>query len=69
MRVQPTQEIKTQQVQKSMQQLSLSQMVSSVGILRYENGDMYEGQLLNGLRSGQGQLIFSNGDKYIGMWK
>jgi hypothetical protein len=41
----------------------------SAGILKYDSGDIYEGQLLNGKRSGEGQMTFSNGDKYIGMWK
>jgi hypothetical protein len=43
--------------------------VGSVGILKYDSGDIYEGQLLNGKRSGQGKMTFNNGDKYIGMWK
>ena len=43
--------------------------VGSVGILKYDSGDIYEGQLLNGKRSGQGKMTFGNGDKYIGMWK
>jgi hypothetical protein len=44
-------------------------MVSSIGILKYDNGDMYEGQLLNGKKSGEGKMTFNNGDIYIGMWK
>lgn len=44
-------------------------MVSSIGVLKYETGEIYEGQLLNGKRSGQGQMIFRNGDTYYGMWK
>jgi hypothetical protein len=43
--------------------------VGSVGFLKYDSGDIYEGQLLNGKRSGQGKMTFHNGDKYIGMWK
>ena len=43
--------------------------VGSLGILKYDSGDMYEGQLLNGKRSGQGKMTYGNGDKYVGMWK
>ena len=43
--------------------------MGSLGILKYDSGDLYEGQLLNGKRSGQGKMTFSNGDKYTGMWK
>ena len=55
--------------EKKPEQLSLSSMVSSVGILRYENGDVFEGQLLNGKRSGEGRIKFASGDQYYGMWK
>jgi hypothetical protein len=48
---------------------SFSQMVASVGILKYDSGNIYEGQLLNGKRSGKGKMTFANGDKYVGMWK
>ena len=44
-------------------------MDCSVGILKYGSGDVYEGQLLNGKRSGQGTMKFINGDIYEGMWK
>jgi len=44
-------------------------MESSVGIIKYDSGDIYEGQLLNGRRSGKGKMTFANGDKYMGMWK
>lgn len=44
-------------------------MVSSFGKLKYKNGNVYEGQLLNGKRSGNGTMTFANGDVYIGMWK
>lgn len=48
---------------------SFGAMVSSVGILKYDSGNIYEGQLLNGQRSGRGKMTFANGDKYMGMWK
>ena len=44
-------------------------MVSTFGKLKYKNGNVYEGQLLNGKRSGNGTMTFSNGDVYVGMWK
>ena len=37
--------------------------------MKYESGNIYEGQLLNGKRSGKGKMTFTNGDKYMGMWK
>mmetsp|Transcript_4967 Transcript_4967/g.8470 ORF Transcript_4967/g.8470 Transcript_4967/m.8470 type:complete len:173 (-) Transcript_4967:84-602(-) len=47
----------------------LGQIVGSVGVLKYDSGEIYEGQLLNGKRSGNGKIMFSNGDSYRGMWK
>lgn len=44
-------------------------MVSTFGKLKYVNGNVYEGQLLNGKRSGNGTMTFSDGDIYVGMWK
>ena len=40
----------------------------SIGFLKYESGDVYEGQFLNGRRSGKGKMMFVNGDKYSGLW-
>ena len=48
---------------------SFEAMVSSVGILQYGSGEIYEGQLFNGKRSGKGKMTFPNGDKYIGNWR
>lgn len=50
------------------QSVSTGRKVVSFGILKYESGDIYEGQLLNGRRSGKGKMAFTNGDKYTGMW-
>ena len=44
-------------------------MVTSVGILKYGSGEIYEGQLFNGKRSGKRKMTFPNGDKYIGNWR
>jgi len=44
-------------------------VVSSYGTMKYSNGNIYEGQLLNGKRSGNGKMYFENGDIYTGMWK
>lgn len=44
-------------------------MISTFGKLKYLNGNVYEGQLLNGKRSGNGTMQFSSGDIYDGMWK
>ncbi len=38
------------------------------GMVRFENGDYYEGFFKNGLRNGPGGYIYANGNSYIGMW-
>lgn len=35
----------------------------------YEKGDIYEGNLINGRRSGKGKYKWKNGNKYNGEWK
>ncbi len=35
----------------------------------YKNGDIYEGDWLNGERVGQGVLTYANGDRYDGSWE
>ena len=36
----------------------------------YVNGDIYEGDFLDGIREGRGKYYYaSNGDKYDGEWK
>ena len=38
-----------------------------VGLKKYHNGDIYEGDFENGLNHGEGKLIFGkNGNEYIG---
>ncbi|GAA0234819.1 hypothetical protein GCM10008921_18900 [Metaclostridioides mangenotii] len=38
-------------------------------VLKYDNGDMYKGEVVNGKRSGFGICIFSENEKYEGLWK
>ena len=38
-------------------------------VIRYENGDIYKGQIKNGIREGLGTCYFANKDVYEGMWK
>lgn len=38
-------------------------------VIRFDNGDIYKGEILNGKRSGFGICLFSNKDKYEGLWK
>ena len=38
-------------------------------VIRYENGDIYKGQIKNGIRDGLGTCYFANKDVYEGMWK
>ncbi len=35
----------------------------------YKNGDIYEGDWLNGERVGQGTITYANGVRYVGSWK
>ena len=36
--------------------------------MRYNNGDYYEGNFLNGKKNGVGKYIYHNGDVYEGSW-
>ncbi len=38
-------------------------------ILNYENGDKYDGDVIDDIRNGVGTMIYSNGNKYIGDWE
>ena len=41
---------------------------SSRGVRKYDNGDVYEGQLYKGLRVGWGKCWYANGDQFEGYW-
>lgn len=38
-------------------------------VIRYVNGDIYKGEIKNGIREGLGTCYFANKDRYEGMWK
>lgn len=38
------------------------------GKFRSLNGDVYNGEWLNGKRHGKGQVKYANGDRYLGTW-
>lgn len=40
----------------------------SARIIKYNNGDIYEGQFEKGFRDGFGKMNYKNGDIYIGRW-
>lgn len=42
---------------------------SDEDVIRYDNGDIYKGQIKNGIREGLGTCYFGNKDVYEGMWK
>lgn len=37
--------------------------------IELENGIVYEGEWLNGMRHGQGTQIWVDGSRYVGEWK
>ena len=39
------------------------------GIMKYKNGDLYQGYMENNSREGKGIMIYQNGDIYEGYWK
>ena len=43
--------------------------VHNIGIRIYLNGNIYEGQFINGKIDGTGKMVYANGDKYVGEWK
>lgn len=43
--------------------------VVCTGVINFPNGDVYDGQLENGQRSGNGKMKFVNGDIYEGKWQ
>ncbi len=38
------------------------------GIIKYKNGDIYEGEIINGKANGKGSFTSTNGNKYEGEW-
>ena len=44
-------------------------MTSGHGKLTYNNGDTYEGEVVNDLRHGKGKHVCSTGDAYDGSWR
>ena len=37
--------------------------------ITYDNGDKYDGDVVNGLPHGQGTYTRADGDKYVGEWR
>jgi hypothetical protein len=44
----------------------IKDMFQPVGRIIYFNGDLYEGQLIDGLAHGKGKYVYQDGIKYIG---
>ena len=38
-------------------------------VYKYDNGDLYKGEFINGKRQGFGVCIFANKERYEGIWK
>jgi hypothetical protein len=39
------------------------------GIMRWDNGNTFDGEWYNGLISGHGRMTYANGDTYVGEWE
>jgi len=39
------------------------------GIMKWSNGDVYEGNFWNGMQDGLGTFYFSDGSEYVGKWE
>lgn len=37
--------------------------------IEYANGDIYDGDLVDGIKNGYGVLVYANGERYAGDWK
>jgi len=46
----------------------LKKIARKKGTLIYINGDIYNGELKNGFRDGNGMMKYNNGDVYNGEW-
>lgn len=42
---------------------------NNIDTINYENGNIYKGEIVNGKRSGFGELICNENEKYEGLWK
>ena len=58
----------TDEIEKSVKSTKISNKDDKYEILKYDNGDTYKGELINGKRSGFGICIFANKDRYEGLW-
>lgn len=47
---------------------SRNQNVTGSTIIKYPNGDVYEGNVSNGIPEGSGKKIYANGITYVGEW-
>lgn len=47
---------------------NLVNLYESLHLIKYENGDTYEGDKVDGVPDGLGILLFANGDMYFGDW-
>jgi hypothetical protein len=39
-----------------------------LGLMKYKNGDQFNGEFSNEVRSGKGVQLYANKDKYKGLW-
>ena len=44
-------------------------IIEGDGYIYYENGDIYNGHIENGMKNGKGKIIYNNGNEYDGEWK
>ena len=54
---------------KSHEEKEASKKIGREEVLKYDNGDIYKGEFIDGKRNGFGICIYSNREKYEGLWK
>ena len=42
--------------------------MDKIGEIIYDNGDIYRGQIVNYKKHGEGELLMTNGNKFIGQF-
>ena len=55
-------------ITENQEEKSSSRNYNGKAVAKYPNGDVYDGQYINGIREGHGVYRYANGEKYEGEW-